>query len=116
MMLKKDELLLLDVKTAGVINSFMPDSNKITDLVKFYSVFSKESRLKILTALSISKMCVSDISRMLEMNQTTVSHELRVLKDFRLVKCKRQGKIIFYEVSNGVVDRLFLNGIEYLGY
>lgn len=115
-MLEKDQLLLLDVKTAGVINSFMPDTNKIADLVKFYSVFSKESRLKILSALSISKMCVSDISRMLEMNQTTVSHELRVLKDYRLVKCKRQGKIIFYEVCDGVVDRLFLDGIEYLGY
>jgi DNA-binding transcriptional ArsR family regulator len=61
-------------------------------------------------------MCVTDLSRMLSLNQTTVSHQLRFLKNVGIVQCKRQGKIIFYSLLNDTVNEVLLKGVEFLGY
>ena len=74
------------------------------------------TRLRILSALAISEMCVTDISRVLGINQTTVSHQLRFLKDAGIVRCERHGKIIFYMPSGETVNEILLKGVEFLGY
>lgn len=109
-------LLLLDRKTATIVESYMTDNRKIGDLSALFAVFSEPTRLKVLSLLSISEMCVTDISLSLSINQTTISHQLAILKEYGLVKSKRQGKIVFYKVSDIVVSKLFLSGVEYLGY
>ena len=70
----------------------------------------------MLSALAISEMCVTDLSRVLEINQTTVSHQLRLLKNLGIVKSERQGKIIFYSLVNDTVNDVMLKGVEFLGY
>lgn len=70
---------------------------------------------KILSALAISELCVTDISRILDLNQTTVSHQLRFLKSAGIVKCCRQGKVIFYSLTNDSINDVLLKGIEFLG-
>ena len=72
--------------------------------------------MRIVSALSISEMCVSDISELLKLNQTTVSHQLRLLKDLNAVKTKRQGKVIFYSLRNESLSDILLKGVEFLGY
>ena len=80
-----------------------------------FSVFSDYTRVKILTALAISELCVTDLSRILQINQTTVSHQLRFLKSAGMVKSLRQGKIVFYSLTNDAINDVILKGIEFLG-
>ncbi len=110
------ETLLLDRRTQSMVEGYVPSGEILTSLVRFFSIFSDGTRLKILSALAISEMCVTDISRVLEINQTTVSHQLRFLKDAGMVRTQRHGKIIFYSVVNEVVNDVLLKGVEFLGY
>ena len=110
------ETLLLDRRTQSMVEWYVPSGEILTSLVRFFSIFSDGTRLKILSALAISEMCVTDISRVLEINQTTVSHQLRFLKDAGMVRTERHGKIIFYSVVNEVVNDVLLKGVEFLGY
>ncbi len=110
------ETLLLDKRTQSLVEGYVPDGEILQSLVRFFSVFSDSTRLRILSALAISEMCVTDISRVLDINQTTVSHQLRFLKDAGMVRMDRHGKIIFYSVMSDVVNDILLKGVEFLGY
>jgi len=70
------------------------------------------TRIKILSALSISSMCVSDLTTILEMNQTTVSHQLRSLRSMGIVDYKRQGKVVFYFVADKRVLEVLLGAVN----
>jgi ArsR family transcriptional regulator len=99
-----------------MVEEYIPSGEILDGLVCFFSVFSDPTRVRILSALAISEMCVTDLSRMLSLNQTTVSHQLRFLKNVGIVQCKRQGKIIFYSLLNDTVNEVLLKGVEFLGY
>ncbi len=109
-------VLLLDKRLQGLVNDYVPSDEILVDLVGFFSMFSDLTRLKLLSALAISEMCVTDISVMLNINQTTVSHQLRLLRDLGAVKYRRQGKIMFYSLRNEIVNDVLLKGVEFLGY
>ena len=109
------ETLLLDRRTQDMVEDYVPDGEILSSLVRFFQIFSDGTRLKILSALAISEMCVTDISRVLDINQTTVSHQLRFLKDVGLVRSERHGKIIFYMASGEIVNDVLLKGVEFLG-
>ncbi len=109
-------VLLLDKRTQGLIDSYVPSEDILAELVGFFGVFADITRLRILSALAISEMCVTDISVMLSLNQTTVSHQLRILKDLGAVRYRRQGKIVFYSLKNELVNEVLLKGVEFLGY
>jgi ArsR family transcriptional regulator len=111
-----EKALLLDKRTQGMMEEYIPSGEILDGIVCFFSVFSDPTRVRILSALAISEMCVTDISRVLELNQTTVSHQLRFLKNVGIVQCKRQGKIIFYSLINDTVNEVLLKGVEFLGY
>ena len=107
---------LLDKKMASLIDDYVPKGEILDELVSFFSVFSDYTRLKIISALGITEMCVSDISAVLRLNQTTVSHQLRFLKNLNAVKTRRQGKVIFYSLRTEVINDILLKGVEFLGY
>ena len=88
----------------------------LNDLVGFFTAFSDFTRLKILSALSISEMCVTDLSVLLAINQTTVSHQLRLLKNLSAVVSRREGKVIYYALKDELVSDVLLKGVEYLGF
>ena len=109
-------VLLLDKRTQSLIGDYVPTEEMLFDLVKFFSLFSDVTRLKMLSALAISEMCVTDISSVLSINQTTVSHQLRLLKNLGAVRMRRQGKVIFYSLRNELINDVLLKGVEFLGY
>ena len=109
------QMLLLDKRTQGLIEDYVPQGEILEGIVCFFSVFADYTRIKILSALAISELCVTDLSRILEINQTTVSHQLRFLKSAGIVKCIRQGKIVFYSLANDSINDVILKGIEFLG-
>lgn len=108
------KLLKTSEKTRNEIESYMPDENTLEKLAELFSMFSDKTRIKILSALALSEMCVSDLSNILNLNQTTLSHQLKQLKKQRLVESRRDGKIIFYSACNYVINDLMLSGVEYL--
>ena len=108
--------VLIDRRLQSMIRDYVPEGEILDDLVSFFSVFSDYTRLKMISALGITEMCVSDISTVLKLNQTTVSHQLRFLKNLNAVKTRRQGKVIFYSLRTEVINDILLKGVEFLGY
>lgn len=108
--------VILDKRLQGLVSEYVPEGEILDDLACFFSIFSDNTRLRLISALAISEMCVSDISNLLRLNQTTVSHQLRFLKNLNAVKTKRQGKIIFYSLRSEVLNDVLLKGVEFLGY
>ena len=108
--------ILLDRRLQEMVNEYVPSGEILDDLVCFFSIFSDYTRLKMISALAISEMCVSDLSKVLKLNQTTVSHQLRLLKNLSAVKTKRQGKVVFYSLRNDALSDVLLKGVEFLGY
>ena len=108
--------LLLDKLTQARIKDYMPPEDLMRGLTEFFGALSDYTRLKIVSALSISGMCVSDLSTMLGINQTTVSHQLRLLRTAGAVTCRRQGKIVFYSLASPKLHDVMQAGVEYLGY
>ncbi|MBO7214394.1 MAG: helix-turn-helix transcriptional regulator [Clostridia bacterium] len=109
-------VLLLDKKTVGLVENYIPSDEILEELVSFFSVFSDLTRIKIISALAISEMCVTDLSSMLNFNQTTVSHQLKTLRDIGIVKYRREGKIILYSLKNDILNETLLKGVEFLGF
>ena len=109
------QMLLLDKRTQGLIQDYVPRGEILEGVVCFFSVFADYTRVKILSALAISEMCVTDLSRILEVNQTTLSHQLRFLKSAGIVKSLRYGKIVLYSLVDDSINDVLLKGIEFLG-
>ncbi len=107
---------LIDKRLQTLVQDYVPQGEILDDLVCFFSIFSDYTRLKMISALAISEMCVSDLSILLKLNQTTVSHQLRLLKNLNAVKTKRQGKVVFYSLRNETLNEVLLKGVEFLGY
>ena len=107
--------LVLDKRTQNLVEEYVPSGEILEGIVCFFSVFSDYTRVKILSALAISELCVTDLSRILQINQTTVSHQLRYLKSAGIVKSTRQGKIVFYSLTDESINDVLLKGIEFLG-
>ena len=108
--------MLIDRRLQDLVHDYVPRGEILDELVCFFSIFSDYTRLKIISALAITEMCVSDISEILSINQTTVSHQLRLLKNLNAVKTKRQGKVIFYSLRSDALSDVLLKGVEFLGY
>ena len=108
--------MLIDNRLQEMVKDYVPNGEILDDLVCFFTIFSDYTRIKMISALAISEMCVSDLSKVLGLNQTTVSHQLRFLKNLNAVKTKRQGKVVFYSLRNDALSDVLLKGVEFLGY
>lgn len=104
----------LDYTTEQTIVNYIPRNATLHLLAEFFSACSDATRNKIICALSISEMCVSDLSRILNINQTTCSHQLRLLRGADIVKQRREGKIIYYSLKNRKIENVLLAGVDFL--
>ena len=96
------------------VNERMPDEDKLYDLAEIFKVFGDSTRIKILYVLFEAEMCVCDIAQLLNMNQSAISHQLRILKQNRLVKSRREGKAVFYSLADGHVGTMINQGMEHI--
>ena len=96
------------------VNTRMPDEELLYDLAELFKVFGDSTRIKILYVLLESEMCVCDIAQLLNMTQSAISHQLRILKQNRLVKFRREGKTIFYSLLDEHVCSILSQGMEHL--
>lgn len=106
--------ILLSQQKVKDVKFYLPEEKMCLKLADFFSMFSDTTRIKLLSALAISEMCVNDLSRILNINQTTVSHQLKLLKSTGAVKFRREGKTIFYSLSSNMINDCMLTGVDYL--
>ena len=92
----------------------MPKEEILYDMAEFFKVFGDTTRIKIISALFESEMCVCDLSATLNMTQSAISHQLRVLKQANLVKFRREGKVVYYTLSDDHVKDIFDQGLVHV--
>ncbi len=92
----------------------MPEDEYLYDLADLFRIFGDTTRIKILYSLFDGELCVNDISTVLGLTQSSVSHQLRILKDSKLVKFRRDGKSIFYSLDDDHVRSILNLGMEHL--
>lgn len=92
----------------------MPDENELADLAELFKIFGDTTRIRILFVLFEAEVCVCDIADSLKMTQSAISHQLRILKQSKLVKSRRDGKSIFYSLADGHVRDIIAQGLEHI--
>lgn len=108
------KLLVLSEKNKNEIMKYMPQSEVTNRLANYFQNFSDFTRLRIIICLSLCDMCVNDLSVILGVNQTTISHQLQILRAQNIVKYKRDGKILLYTLKNKNVNEVMLGAINAL--
>lgn len=98
------------------MNKYQLNDDLIFTLSEFYKNMSDPTRMKIIYALTIGELCVQDIANIVNMSQTAVSYQLRILRGARLVKFRREGKMIFYSIEDEHVSLIIKTAIEHLSH
>ena len=96
------------------VREIMPEMETLYDLAELFKVFGDTTRVRILWALDSSEMCVCDIAYLLDMTQSAISHQLRVLKRAQLVRNRRDGKIVYYSLADDHVRTIFNQGFSHI--
>ena len=96
------------------VKQTFPSEEVLLDLADFYKIFSDSTRIKILYALDKSELCVCDISSLLNMTISAVSHQLKLLRESNLVKTHREGKVIYYSLADEHVQKIIECGLEHV--
>lgn len=108
------EFMHIHEDTVAAVKKVMPDEDVLYDLADLYKVFADSTRIRILYVLSEEEMCVCDIANILNMTVSAISHQLKILKQSRLVKYRREGKTVFYSLADDHVSRILSQGMEHV--
>lgn len=112
--IEKCEYTLIHEDVVASVREKMPPEERLYDLAELFKVFGDTTRIKILWALAESEMCVCDIAALLNMSQSAISHQLRVLKAARLVKNRKEGKVVYYSLDDAHVEQVFEQGLIHI--
>lgn len=96
------------------VRKVMPDEDELYDLSDFFKVLGDSTRSKIIWALDESEMCVCDLAVLLNMTKSAISHQLKALKSANLVKYRKEGKVVFYSLTDDHVKAIFEKGLEHI--
>ena len=95
------------------VTDHMPDEDQLYDLAEVFKVFGDSTRIKILYVLFEAELCVCDIAQLLNMTQSAISHQLRILKDGRVIKARRDGQNVVYSIADEHIAQMVAIGIEH---
>lgn len=104
---EKCEVTLIHENNVKKAINELPDDELIADLSDMFKIFGDQTRVKILMALESGELCVCDIAAVMNMSQSAISHQLRVLKQSNIVKTRREGKVVYYSISDDHVKEIF---------
>ena len=108
------EFMHIHEEIVDKVEKVMPDEQQLLNLSEFFKVFGDSTRIKILYVLSQSEMCVCYIATLLQMGQSAISHQLRVLKQMRLVTFRREGKTVFYKLADAHIETILAQGMDHI--
>lgn len=104
----------INIDLVNKIQAEMPETEMVDQMVNFFKAISHETRMRILSALSISELCVCDLSAVLDMTQSAVSHQLKILRDQGLISNRREGKEIYYQLKDQHVLYIYQQAYSHL--
>lgn len=96
------------------VNDNMLEENELYNLAELFKVFGDSTRIRILFVLFEAEVCVCDLAQILDMTQSAISHQLKVLKQSRLVKSRREGKSIYYSLADEHVRTIIAQGCDHI--
>ena len=110
-----------DVCQCTIIHEDLVEKNKkdllpeelLINVADFFKIFSDKTRLKIVTVLLKDELCVCDIATILEMSHSSISHQLRVLRQYKVVKNRKEGKVVYYSLDDNHISNIVSQGIEH---
>lgn len=108
------EMSVIHEDIIKIVAEQIPDEDLLYELADLFKVFGDSTRVRILHVLSVSEMCVCDIAAVLDMTQSAISHQLRILKNARLVKNRKEGKVVYYSLDDEHVKHIFDQGMEHI--
>ena len=97
-----------------IVEETLPDEAELSNLAELFKVFGDSTRIKILFVLFEAEVCVCDLAQALNMTQSAISHQLKILKQSKLVKSRRDGKSVFYSLADGHVRTIIAQGREHI--
>ena len=97
-----------------IVHETMPEETELYDLAELFKIFGDSTRIRILFVLFEAEVCVCDLASVLNMTQSAISHQLRALKNARLVKSRREGKTVFYALADDHVKTIIDQGLEHV--
>lgn len=97
-----------------IVQEKLPAEEELYDLAELFKVFGDSTRIRILFVLFESEVCVCDLAEALNMTQSAISHQLKILKQSRLVKSRREGKSVYYSLADNHVRKIIDNGLEHI--
>lgn len=98
----------------SIVNEKMPEETDLYDLAELFKMFGDSTRIRILFVLFEAEVCVCDLAQVLNMTQSAISHQLKILKQSKLVKSRREGKSIFYSLADNHVRTIINQGLEHV--
>ena len=103
-------------KLVKKVLNVLPDDNTIAKLSNLYKIMGNDTRCKILYSLSINEMCVCDLSNVLSMTKSSVSHQLSKMREAGVVKCRRDGKEVYYSLDDEHISSLFAISLAHISH
>lgn len=108
------EITEVHAELLKIVNETMPEETELYDLAELFKVFGDSTRIRILFVLFEAEVCVCDLAEALHMTQSAISHQLKILKQSRLVKSRREGKSVFYSLADDHVRSIIDQGREHI--
>ena len=105
---------IVHIDVLNTVRAQLPPDELLYELAELFKIFGDSTRVKILYALLQNELCVCDIASLLDVTQSAVSHQLRVLKASKLVKFRREGKVVFYSLADDHVMSILSQGMEHI--
>ena len=112
--MERCEFIHIHEEIVQKVTNEMPEEETLYDLAELFKIFGDTTRIKILYALFESEMCVCDIAQLLNMTQSAISHQLRLLKQAKLVTFRREGKTVLYSLADAHVRTIIDQGMEHI--
>ncbi len=109
------EAEFVDEERVSVVRARMPEAEIIEELSDIFKVLGDPTRLRIVSALGVSELCVCDLANLLGSSISAVSHQLRVLRNLKLVKHRKAGKMVYYSLDDKCIETLLEEGLCHIG-
>ena len=96
------------------VRARMPDEEPVCEVAELFKVFGDTTRARIICALNLEEMCVCDLAALLSMSQSAISHQLRLLKVSRIVKSRKQGRVVYYSLDDAHIGQIFAMAFDHV--
>ncbi|WP_297812031.1 metalloregulator ArsR/SmtB family transcription factor [uncultured Helicobacter sp.] len=101
-------------RSLQIILKSLPKEELLYELAELFKIFGDSSRIRILSLLQLDKLCVNEISQLLNLSPSAISHQLRILRQARLVRYQKIGKEVFYSLDDDHIEKIFNQGLEHI--